>query len=369
MFYTRNMMSRLSCSARPAAGGNAAVACVLLVLAMAGCAHFVVPAPHDPVVPLVPPHIEDSLIVLPLRVQTNIPGVDSLLEDPHGALGARIRKFLSRQASKFDDQLLRSESVQHIAGLAWETLQSPVRIADDTYLLLDLQAMRLSIPPLGREGAENVHAILELTARPKILAGVAPETISRSTPSLSLAAAPGTTGFRVVVESETSFSKISAALTEQQKGKIYRLGNSVVQIAGVRLYPSGKDVVLEVHVTGDKEGTVYLSGVPDYDIASQTLYLRNLDYTVDTRNVLDRAAEWMLHTEIRGKMEEQARWPLGERMEDAARHLNKALNRELTSHLYLTGTISRIQPVAVGVTAHSIKAVFTLEGAAELTTQ
>ncbi len=348
-----------------------AAACLILILSLSGCARLSIPAPDDPVTQLVQPAIEDSVITLPLTVQTKTAGLDRLLEgggneSSHGSISGKIRKFLNKQATKLDDCLLQNEYIQLAAGWAWQALQSPLKLKEDYYLLLNPEALKLSLPAERSEISEGTFAVVELIAKPKIVAGKAPQVISRSTPSLTLEAVPQGKGFHLALETEISFAFISRELTERLKNKIYAMGNRSMKIEGIRVYASGDSAVLEVRISGDREGTLYLSGIPHYDAGTRKLVIRNLDYTVATKNILVKAADWMVHTELRARLEEQAQWPLGERIDEAGVLLTKALNREINRHIAISGTISRVQPVAIGLTMDSIKAVLAVDGAVKL---
>ena len=348
-----------------------AAACLLLILSVSGCARLSIPAPDDPVQQLVQPAIEDSVITLPLTVQTKTAGGDRLSEgggndNPRGTIAGKIRKFLNRQTAKFDDRLLQHAYVQLAAGWAWEALQSPVKLKDDYYLLLNPEALKLLFPAEHGDASESTLAVMELLAKPKIAVGKAPQVISRSTPSISLATVPQGKGFHLALETEVSFALISGELTDRLKNKTYVMGGRSMTIEGIRVYASGSSAVLEVRVSGDREGTLYLSGIPQYNAETRKLSIRNIDYTVATKNILVHTADWMVHTELRARLEEQAQWPLGERIDEAGVLLTKALNREINRHIAITGTISRVQPVAIGLTLDSIKAVLVVDGAVEL---
>jgi len=339
-----------------------AAACMLAAM-LGGCARFSVPAPDNPIQSVVLPAVEDSVIQLPLKLELRGTGLHSLLEGLPGQTGGRVRKFLNRQALKYDEGFVQQEFVQRAAAAVWEAGQTPMNLGDDFPLVLNPRAVRLVIPQQSAV-SDGTVAVLELVARPKLVAGAPPAIVSHATPSISLSSETEGAGFHVALETEIPFERISRELTERQKEKSYSLGGTV-HINGVRMYASGASVILEAEVAGDRQGTLYLSGMPYYDAGKRMLTVHGLDYTLATRDVLARSADWLLHSGIREKIAEQAQWPLAERLDAARELLTRALNRDINSRVSLTGSVTRIEPVAAGVTPGSLKAVFRVDGTAE----
>lgn len=342
-------------------------ACILVLLAAAGCARLSAPAPDDPVQEFTLPPLEDSVISLPLTIRSRADRSPegSGAEGGRGSAAERLKKFLNRQAAKFDEGALQNEYAQMAAGWAWDALQTPIKLKEDYYLALNPQALRLSLPQEGSTGAGNAFAVVELIARPKITAAPAQE-FSRPTPSFSTTTAQQGKGFHLALKTELSFTRLSLELTERFKNKTYTTAGRRFVVENVLMYASGASAVLAARVSGDVEGTLYLSGIPRYDRETRRLFLDKLDYTLATRDLLATAAEWMLHSELRGRLEEKTTWPLGDRLDEARELLTGALNRDLGRHVSLSGTIARIELQALGLTRDAIRAVFRADGVVEL---
>ncbi len=90
-------------------------------------------------------------------------------------------------------------------------------------------------------------------------------------------------------------------LNSKIKGRLYPHKDYFVQINGVRVYGSASKTILEIDFNGGKnnswfnkvKGKLYLEGAPSYDPATQTLLVRDIKYTVDTKNIILKIAEWL----------------------------------------------------------------------------
>lgn len=338
-----------------------------------GCAHVTIPAPESPVISLQEPVIEDSTINLPIAVsmksifqnlgQAFSTGKEHDRTDQERNITGKIQEFLQRQASKKDNNLLQNFYVRQMAGKAWEALQGPVKLKDDLFLLINPLAATIS-PLSGPD--DTIRVVVGLVARPKIVAGPAPPATAQSLPTLTLAPAPPEKGFHIALESELSFEYLGNELTKKMGGRAYPANGEAIVIENVTLYGSGDAVVVAVRVKGAIRGTIYLTGAPLYDESARSFALHNLEYTVETKQVLVKAADWLLHSRLKDSLAERTTWFVGDRIDAARDLLANALNRKLNQHVGISGNIRSLRPVSVGITKDSIKAVLVADGTAEL---
>jgi hypothetical protein len=94
--------------------------------------------------------------------------------------------------------------------------------------------------------------------------------------------------------------------------------------------------------------------------------MRNVEYTIETQQVLAKAADWLLHTKLQESLAERATWPMGDKIDAAKDQLSNALNRDLNQYVSLKGKILTLRPGAVGITATSLTAVFIVDGIVEM---
>jgi len=338
-----------------------------------GCARISIPAPESPVIPLPEPVIEDSTINLPVTVSLKSLfhdlGQAFSKENEHERPGldrnitGKIQEFLQRQASKKDDNLLRNFYVRQMAGKAWDALQGPVKLADDLFLLINPRAVTIS-PLSGPD--DTMSVVVGLLAKPKIVASPVPPAPAQPLPALTLTKVPPEKGFHIALESELPFEYLGNELTKKMEGRVYPAAGETIVIENVTLYGSGNAVVIAVRVKGTVRGTIYLTGAPAYDESARSFSVRNLEYTVETKQVLVKAADWLLHSRLKDSLAKRTTWFVGDRIDAAKDLLTNALNRKLNEHVGISGSISSLRPVSVGITKNSIKAVLVADGAAEL---
>ena len=139
------------------------------------------------------------------------------------------------------------------------------------------------------------------------------------------------------------------------------LVNSVL-IDGVQLYGSGDRLILACQVSGGVNGNIYMTGTPVFDEALGILRFLDLDYTVDTRNVLVRSANWMFQNNILSSLQENAFIDLSDQLQTLRSRLKTALTRELGPNAYLEGDVATLRPRGIYPTSDGVEVHLIADG-------
>jgi hypothetical protein len=341
----------------------------VLSLAVFGCASIKIPAPNIPVTPMSEPVVEDSTINVPISISAsslanNIKQMLSrnkklsqLSKDTN--IEGMIQGLLKGQTPSVDADVLNNVYVRLAIGKAWDALQAPIRLNYKLSLLLNPQTIQVS-PPSTK--ADTMSVVVGVVAKPKLISSDTPQTSALPLPNISMAPALLASGFHIVVDNELSFDFISDELTKKLEGKEYPVSNNTIVIQKVRVYGSGDSLILEVRIKGTAGGAIYLIGKPVYDESARTVSVQNLDYTVETKHVLVKTADWLLHSKVRDALAEKATWYVGDKIDSTKDMLSDALNRKLNQYVSITGKVRNVRAVAVGTTNTSLKAVLIADG-------
>jgi len=130
----------------------------------------------------------------------------------------------------------------------------------------------------------------------------------------------------------------------------------------VQLYGSGDKLILALQVSGGVNGTVYATGTPVFDEGLGTLKFVDLDFTLDTRNVLVQSANWMFHQNILSSLRSQASIDLSGQLQTLRSRLTSALTRDLGPNARLEGEVTSLRPRGVYPTAGGVEVHIIAEG-------
>ena len=186
-----------------------------------------------------------------------------------------------------------------------------------------------------------------LIARPEVIIGpTAPAVIP--TPLPPLQNGPVSDAFHAVVVGSVTWNDATTLLAGVVKGKKYSAGwFKDITVDNVNVLGNGNTMIVALQLSGDVSGTIYLQGTPTYvrsvnGLPQEAIEVPDLDYTIESRNVLANVADWVLHSELREDLRSKATFPLTTRIEEIKAKLQTAINRPLTPTVKLSGNVSDV---------------------------
>jgi hypothetical protein len=212
----------------------------------------------------------------------------------------------------------------------------------------------------------------------------------------------GPDGFDINTDVEISFAEANRIIADPRTGVIgatFQNGRRELKIEGARLYGSGSRIALELEVSGrairSKEpkvvdvvtavekafkviryfiekkfyklkGKVYFTGTPQYLSDSREIVFPDLEYDIETRNLIVKIANWILKTRLTEQLRANARFPMGQKLDDLKNTVSAALNRPLGTHATLKGQVDTLAIDRIYIASDAIKGRFGLKGQAAL---
>lgn len=253
---------------------------------------------------------------------------DELLKQLRPNLGL-MEKAIDREAGAFP---LKSY-VQPI----WNALQVPFPVDDLGWL--HIKPTALSVANWSFKGTE-LELLLGLRAQPVVLPDSKQGKLA-PLPDLSQPQPGG--GFQVYTDLLLPYGKLSTMLTAFMDTVWLGSGKNRIRIEGVRFFPAGKRLGMELSFTGSKKGVLFLMSVPEVDQATRQLHLKELEYDLNTRNLLLKTAHWILDEKIRRKLAENMVFELKDLYEFAHQSIQESLNQKLDDGVVFTGNLARLE--------------------------
>jgi len=278
-----------------------------------------------------------------------------------------LRDQLQQLAPKIDGLIAEKINLRKEATKIWDSIGEPIQIRSDppTWLL---------ISPVGTYFSQAVSRSdtfvvgLNVEAELETVVGQAPTHVLADTlPPLiplpdSLAQQDGR-GFQMYLPLTITYEQARDLLLKSLGDKTLNVQEKVsVNIDDVDLYPSGPSVIARMdfraNLADPKLGTsgrICLEGLPRYDIVTRTISVDSLDYDLNTRDALAKAAEWFLHGTLLELTRERLSFPIGEEIDKIAQQLSSALrSRQLGKHIVLDGVITQFLPSDIYLTEDGI---------------
>jgi len=256
---------------------------------------------------------------------------------------------------KLDERLSRVTVAKPIGNI-WLTLQRPISISGGTLWLL-VQPQAISFGGITATDS-SLTARLSLLAQPRMLSGARPPDGTKPLPTLGRGVEGGDT-VAVMMDALLAYPAATKLIGKALVGKKFGPKWRTIRIEGVTVLPAGKGrVLLSLELKGRARGTVNVVGSPNYDQATDTISVKDLAFDVNTEAYLGKAAGWLISGPLLAMVRENARFPSAALMQEVLELVNKNINRELSSGVFLRGALSSAQPLAIqarhdGLLAHA----------------
>lgn len=253
----------------------------------------------------------------------------------------------------------------------WSNLNTPMDLGEGFWLTLSPQRVFAAPFALTTESASTRVGIV---AQPAVTSGPRPAPAPAALPPLD-PTPPGAQGdrFALTLDARVTFAETTALVAGEFRGRVMELEGHHALVREVRVRGHGGALLFELDVTfqdGPFDGTpatLYLAGLPDYDGGREALVVRDLDYTLDTRNTLLQAGEWLLRGSLRDGLARRAVFPLGDRIRRLRDNAQRALSRPLGGGSQMRGELTTLRPVGAFVAPDGVVVRVQAEGRAEIT--
>ncbi len=169
--------------------------------------------------------------------------------------------------------------------------------------------------------------------------------------------------FMANIVAVSTYADASKIITKNFEGQEFASGSRKVKVMKVALWHKNDKIVIALDLTGSLTGTIYLTGLPKYNVDKKEIYFDNLDYAIDTKSSLIRTASWLASGTILKKMEESCRYSLQPNLDEGKKTMVKYLsNFSPMPGVYVNGKMGDINFTEVQLTNKAILAFLTVNG-------
>ena len=132
--------------------------------------------------------------------------------------------------------------------------------------------------------------------------------------------------FTANVAAISTYESASKVISNNFKGKAFGSGSKTIVIQKVDLWQKEGKIIIALDMTGSINGTIYLSGIPNYNAVTKEIYFDQMDYVLNTKGLLTKAASWLLQGVILKKIEENCRYSIKQNLEEGKKSMLPYLN-------------------------------------------
>ena len=161
----------------------------------------------------------------------------------------------------------------------------------------------------------------------------------------------------------STYADASKIMTTNFADQEFGSESKKVTVKNVAIWHKNGKMVIALDVLGSVNGTLYLNGVPQYNVQTKEIYFDKLDYVLDTKSKLMRTASWLGQGYILKKMEESCRYSIQPNLEEGKKNMAAYLkNYSPLPGVFVNGKMEDIQFDKIQLTNQAIIAFIKING-------
>lgn len=161
----------------------------------------------------------------------------------------------------------------------------------------------------------------------------------------------------------STYEDASKIMTMNFKGQEFGDGKRKVKVNHVDLWHKNGKMIVALSLQGSINGTIYLTGFPQYNAETKEIYFDQLDYVLETKNVLKRSANWLAQSYILKKIQMSCRYSIQPNLQDGKQNvMNYLSNYSPMKGVYVNGSLSDFEFQKIQLTEKAILAFIHTNG-------
>jgi hypothetical protein len=161
----------------------------------------------------------------------------------------------------------------------------------------------------------------------------------------------------------SSYQDASKIISKNFAGQEYGNGSKKVTVQNVSIWHKNGKMVIALEMLGSINGTVYLTGFPQYNETTKEIYFDQLDYVLDTKSKLLKTANWLAQGMVLRKIQESCRYSIQPNLEEGKQSMmNYLKNYSPMPGVFVNGKIDDVQFQKIQLTNKAIIAFIKVNG-------
>lgn len=165
----------------------------------------------------------------------------------------------------------------------------------------------------------------------------------------------------------STYEDAAKIIIKNFKDQEFTDGKRKIIVTNVDLWQKDGRMIIALEVKGSINGKVYLAGFPQFNTETKEIYFDKLEYTLDTKNVLVKSANWLAKGTILRKIQESCRYSIQPNLEEGKQNTLKYLtNYSPMKGVVVNGKIQEFEFQKIQLTPTAILAFIKITGQVNL---
>ncbi|MEZ4888714.1 MAG: DUF4403 family protein [Chitinophagales bacterium] len=276
---------------------------------------------------------------------------DMLMEQNKEKIGGQIDAYVK-------DELNLKKYLTDV----WGNMQEPMLVNDYYNLWLSIVPQQIMLTPFNNS-LDSIRMKVGIKAVSEVTMGEKPQVKKdKNLPPLKMMAKIPD-DFSVNIAASIPYKLAAEEAKRTLVGQTFTSGKRSVTVKDIDIWGRNKKLVIKAKVEGSIDGHVYMTGTPVYDAKKAVVTLDNLDFDLETKNVIQKTAAWLFNAKITKQMQPYLVFPLEQSIADMRSQVQEQLtNSKFDNGVSLTGKLNKMDIEEIFLTPTAIKVVVGSSG-------
>jgi hypothetical protein len=266
-------------------------------------------------------------------------------------------------ADLIDNQIKKNIHIKKDVNTIWNQLSTPTLLSEEYKSWLVTKPLQINFLPLTQSNsALNLRFVIDLISSTYLKDSFSMSPITSDVPPFKLLKS-STEEFALYTAIHIPYDKASELARKTIVNKEFEFNDGAyrVRIQDIQISGVDSNIVIETLMTGSFNGRLTIKGHPYFDSLRNAIRLRDLDYSLKTRNILHKVASWLFEKKILNSLNDNFEIPLADNLSKAKLSTESALNQEKNG-VKIAGTIKLMRPLTVNALDDKILLIISTIG-------
>ncbi len=282
-------------------------------------------------------------------------------------INSSVSIFKSKITKMIDDAINASCDFKPMVLDAMEKISNPFIINDSYEAWFKLVPIELYVTDAQLKNSK-IAMNMALKCTMQTMIGEEPKNTFNKNELILKPVAKIPDEFSVAIAAISTYESASKIMTKNFQGEEFGSGSKKVTVQKVNLWQNEGKLIIALDLLGSVNGTIYLSGYPQYNTVTQEIFFDKLEYVLNTKSVLIKSANWFAQGKILQKIEENCRYSIQENMDEGKKDMMTYLtNYSPMKGVFVNGTMSDFEYDKLELTDKAIIAFISTNGKMKIT--
>lgn len=270
----------------------------------------------------------------------------------------------SRQyiANTIDNLVKEEGGLESLVADTWSQMYEPMLVSPEYNTWLSVNPRHIGMSPIITR-RDSLYMQLFIEGEPSVSVGPKPQALQAAILPPYKEEPQSFEGFVINIGANITFNEAERLAKESLVGETFDYGKRSVTVEDIGLWGQEDLVIVNTKLSGSYTGDIYLQGRPVYDLERGAIELRDLDFTLDTRNFLFKSAGWLLKGPIKNRIQDNMNFLLEANLKESKEMMTRQLNGyQLAPGVQMTGQVNELTIRDVYVLREGLRADILLTG-------